>query len=336
MHQILIFISGVIICLVISLIIFIPKLKTKRIDDTENLKKHQDLLKRIDDLTDVANEASAAATEFEQALAKLEQDLIFKNQEFNNITDNVNNLLTQRDEIAKSNELLIEVSNKRYEEHIEKLSQQNFEREEEYQEEYLKTLKDLTEEFNLNFESIKLEKIELENQLDEARAVAEAAIQANIRQKQIDEKADFYKLQLSEEDLQEIKRLKEVANYLRDKEPLNKIIWKVYYEKPTTDLIGRVVGAGRKTGIYKITNLNDGMCYVGQAVDIAARWKQHIKRGLGAETPTRNKLYPIMSSVGVENFSFEIIEECDASKLNRQEDYWQDYFQATTFGYSIK
>lgn len=329
MSKILIFILGFIICLIISLIIFIPKLKTKQIDDTENLKKHQELLKNIDELTEAAKKCGIATAELEQALA-------FKNQEFNNITDKVNNLLTQRDEIVKSNELLIEVSNKRYEEHIEKLSKQNSEREEEYQEEYLKMLNDLTKEFNLNFENIKLEKIELDNQINEARAVAEAAIQANIRQKKIEEKADFYKLQLLDEDLQEIKRLKEVANYLRDKEPLNKVIWKVYYEKPTTDLIGRVVGPGRKTGIYKITNLNDGMCYVGQAVDIAARFKQHIKRGLGAETPTRNKLYPIMNSVGVENFSFEIIEECDASKLNKQEDYWQDYFQATTFGYSIK
>jgi hypothetical protein len=29
---------------------------------------------------------------------------------------------------------------------------------------------------------------------------------------------------------------------LRNKEALNKVIWKVFYEKPTTDLIGRVIG----------------------------------------------------------------------------------------------
>jgi len=28
------------------------------------------------------------------------------------------------------------------------------------------------------------------------------------------------------------------------------------------------------------------MCYIGQAVDIAERWKQHIKRGIGADPPT--------------------------------------------------
>jgi group I intron endonuclease len=89
-------------------------------------------------------------------------------------------------------------------------------------------------------------------------------------------------------------------------------------------------------GIYKITNLKNNMCYVGQAVDIGSRWKQHIKRGIGAENPTKNKLYPAMLADGVENFTFEIIEQCSKEKLNEREQYWQDYFKAKEFGYSIK
>jgi len=141
---------------------------------------------------------------------------------------------------------------------------------------------------------------------------------------------------LPQADIDEINKLHDVAQYLRDAEPLNKVIWKVYYEKPYTDLIGRVVGNDIATGIYKITNLENEKCYVGQAVDIAARWKQHIKRGLGAEAPTRNKLYPAMMEYGVENFSFEIIEKCPREQLNDKEDFWQDYFKAKIYGYSIK
>jgi group I intron endonuclease len=96
------------------------------------------------------------------------------------------------------------------------------------------------------------------------------------------------------------------------------------------------VGAGVHTGIYKITNIKNNMCYVGQAANIAERWRQHIKRGIGAEAPTRNKLYPAMLSFGVENFTFEIVEECSRDSLNDREDYWQDYFHAKDFGYSIK
>ena len=163
-----------------------------------------------------------------------------------------------------------------------------------------------------------------------------AAIAAAKRAEEIKQESNYYRVQLSPIDQEEIRILKNVVPYLRDQEPLNKVIWKVYYEKPTTDLIGRVVGSGIKTGIYKITNLDNQMCYVGQAVNIADRWKQHIKRGLGAETPTRNKLYPSMAAVGVENFSFEIIEECPREELDAREDYWQDYFKAKEFGYSIK
>ena len=74
---------------------------------------------------------------------------------------------------------------------------------------------------------------------------------------------DFYKLQLSDIDIQEIEKLREVASYLRDSEPLNKVIWKVYYEKPYTDLIGRIIGNNVYSGIYKITNIENEMCYVG-------------------------------------------------------------------------
>jgi hypothetical protein len=70
-------------------------------------------------------------------------------------------------------------------------------------------------------------------------------------------------LQLPEVDIKEIAQLRSVIPYLRNPEALNKVIWKVYYEKPYTDLIGRVVGNKPKTGIYKITNLENNMCYVG-------------------------------------------------------------------------
>ena len=70
--------------------------------------------------------------------------------------------------------------------------------------------------------------------------------------------------------------------------------------------------------------------------NIADRWKQHIKRGVGAETPTQNKLYPAMRSVGPENFTFEIVESCERSLLDSREDFWQEYFGAKEFGYSIK
>lgn len=84
----------------------------------------------------------------------------------------------------------------------------------------------------------------------------------------------YYRLQISPPDLQEIKKIKEIAPCLKDATPLYKVIWKIYYEKAYTDLIGRVFGQEKNvTGIYKITNVTNGRCYVGQAVDVAERWR---------------------------------------------------------------
>ena len=172
--------------------------------------------------------------------------------------------------------------------------------------------------------------------LNTLKETVDAATTIAKREQQEKEKIDFYRLKLSDVDKDEIKILRTVEPHLRNKEALNKVIWKVYYEKPYTDLIGRVIGNKIKTGIYKITNIENQMCYVGQSVDIASRWKQHIKRGIGAEAPTRNKLYPAMISYGPENFTYEIIEECPKEQLDEKEKYWQNFYNALTYGYSMR
>lgn len=207
---------------------------------------------------------------------------------------------------------------------------------EEYKKQLVQTMEEGTLEYQDTIALVSEQCAQLQVRYDELLVLTNAAIEASKRAEAIRQKENFYKLQLSNLDIEEIKLLRNVSPYLRDKEPLNKVIWKVYYEKPTSDLIGRVIGAGVHTGIYKITNLANNMCYVGQATNLADRWKQHIKRGLGADTPTRNKLYPAMMAFGVENFSFEVIEECSRDLLDAREDYWQDYFKAKEFGYSIK
>ena len=194
-----------------------------------------------------------------------------------------------------------------------------------FQAEYDKTVADMLEVFQ-----------ELSDNVAIMRATNDAAVAAAKRAAEMKDQQAFYRIQLSDADIHEIELLRQVEPYLRDKEPLNKVIWKCYYEKPTADLIGRVIGTGVKTGIYKITEIETGKCYVGQSSNLADRWKQHIKRGVGAETPTRNKLYPAMIAAGPENFTFEVVEICDRSALDEREKYWTDYFKAQEFGFSIR
>ena len=39
--------------------------------------------------------------------------------------------------------------------------------------------------------------------------------------------------------------------------------------------------------------------------------------GLGIDTPPGNKLYKAISEYGLQNFSFEVLEECEKQNLNQ-------------------
>lgn len=204
----------------------------------------------------------------------------------------------------------------------------------EAEDEYLLCLQEQAEDFQraLNENAERL--AEAHKVLEEFRAKADAAIEAAKREEEKALELNKYKILLSNQDLIEINRLREIAPYFRNARAIYKIIWESYYRQNTTDLINRVIGTGTHTGIYKLTNLKNQKAYVGQAVDLSARWKDHIKAGLGIDTPS-NILYKAMAADGVENFSFEVLEECERSELNNRETYWIDFYNTTTFGYNM-
>ena len=294
----------------------IPKVKRTQFFDTEAYERNQEIQAELVQLTE----------QYTGLIAKKEQ-----------LIENIADMQRQADEAANViYEKSFQLASEKMSAAADKMSAEYEEAKREAEQEYLALIADRAKQYD---EELKTTNIAIETaaiRLAELTAKVQAAVEAAKRQEELETAQDFYKLNLSTIDIEEINKLRQVTALLRDSEPLNKVIWKVYYEKPYTDLIGRVVGTGVHTGIYKITNIENQKCYVGQAANIADRWKQHIKRGMGAEAPTRNKLYPAMLEFGVENFTFEIVEECSRELLNEREDYWQDYFGAKEFGYSIK
>lgn len=149
--------------------------------------------------------------------------------------------------------------------------------------------------------------------------------------------ADFYRIPISSAAKNDIDKLKGVAAQLSKPATLYKLIWKEYYENGFNAMIGRVLGGDKdKSGIYKITNINNQMVYIGQAVNIGSRWRTHVKRGLGCEEKTNNRLYTALWEEGVENFTFQVVEMCDKEKLTEREKFYIDFYNSKDYGYNSK
>lgn len=80
----------------------------------------------------------------------------------------------------------------------------------------------------------------------------------------------------------------------------------------------------RISGIYKIENKINGKVYIGQSVDVYRRLKKHIW-----EIKSNNGvLYKAFKKYGIENFTYELIEECEIEKLDEREIYYIDKYNS--------
>lgn len=78
-------------------------------------------------------------------------------------------------------------------------------------------------------------------------------------------------------------------------------------------------------GIYKITNQINGKYYIGQSVNIKRRWQEHCKFNSREQDAV---IHQAFKKYGIENFSFEILEECSQNQLDDLEIKWIAYFDS--------
>lgn len=83
-------------------------------------------------------------------------------------------------------------------------------------------------------------------------------------------------------------------------------------------------------GIYKITNKLNGKAYVGQSNDIERRFKEHQQKGESSRIP----LDVAIQKYGKDNFTYEILEECQLNELNQKEKYWISTLNTIENGYN--
>lgn len=256
-----------------------------------------------------------------------------------NIVKDINTLRTQEE---NENQKLIQIKNltqdmnaatrDSFREYANALEQNYNQKEQEYD----KLLENLKQSYDAAADKYRLELGEIKYDLDKISATRAAALEAKRKEQEIKDKQAFYCPQIAENDLKDAKILKDIEYKLNNPRILRMLIWTTYYQKPMNQVCANVLGGATasKCGIYKITNQLDDTVYIGQSLDIATRWKNHAKAGLGIDTPANNRLYKAMQKDGLENFSFEVLEECAAAALNEKEKFYIQLYQADQFGYN--
>ena len=88
-------------------------------------------------------------------------------------------------------------------------------------------------------------------------------------------------------------------------------------------------------GIYKIENLINHHCYIGQSRNIEKRWEDHKIAAFNSNQKSYDyPLYRAIRKYGLSNFSFEVIELCTVEELNSKEIYWIGFYHAFGEGYN--
>ena len=179
----------------------------------------------------------------------------------------------------------------------------------------------------------------LKQQLENTKAELEverskrAAINEEIRRRrQVEEEQDFYKIQFSDEDKNDVEILRSIAPRLRHPEAINKVIWSAYYQKPLAELRKRILVNGDVSGVYKITRLKTNEIYIGQTTSVDKRWQEHVKSALGVGTLASSQLHRAMAADGCENFTFELLEVVPKDKLRERESYYIDFYDSKIYG----
>lgn len=89
-------------------------------------------------------------------------------------------------------------------------------------------------------------------------------------------------------------------------------------------------------GIYKITNKINNKSYIGQSTCIERRFAQH-KSPYEQQRFSEKPLYKAIHKYGINNFTFEVLEECSVEELDIREKFYIKYYKTLCHehGYNV-
>lgn len=163
---------------------------------------------------------------------------------------------------------------------------------------------------------------EIKQELEDYRKRRIAINEAVLREKEIEEHEMFYSIEVSEQDREDIYTLQNMDLKLHNRDVIPKLIWELYLRRPVQEMIKRIVGNQKISGIYKITYKKTGEAYIGKTTDFSTRWQNHVKTSIGLEGAARATLHNRLAKDGIWNYTFEILEEVPKENLSEREAYY--------------
>ena len=185
---------------------------------------------------------------------------------------------------------------------------------------------ELEQEYISQKEIIECEILNKQAELEEFQKIQESVNEAIRRNKELKEKSDFYSIQVSDNDKEDISLLQSMDLRLHHRDVIPKIIWELFIRRPLQEMEKRVIGTSKRSGIYKITNKETGEAYIGKSTDIATRWQNHLRTTVGLEGAAHSTLHTRLAQDGLWNYTFEILEDVDKDHLSEREAFYIDLY----------
>lgn len=173
---------------------------------------------------------------------------------------------------------------------------------------------------------------QLQEEINDYTAKQAAINEAIMRQRAIDEQQDFYRVCLAPETANDVSVLNIARQNLKKPEIIDKIIYDNYISKPVLEMVKRVLQNTTCSGIYKITCLKTGEIYIGKSTDIKSRWQQHCKSAFNCGTIAHSLLHTKMKQYGIEQFTFEVVEQVPKDQLSEREKFYINFYQTKETG----
>lgn len=309
------FLLGGAICLIIGL-----KLQKQKTEDLIS-KKKDEILAATENEAKLFDKTAAAREQIEQECEELKRKRLIEQDRAREAHDATERLLLAEQERARANlkgikQLEEERMNNEFKMREAALERQYQFKQQQFEEDFQVLNDALQDELN----AVKTELNEFQNK----RAAVNEAIR---RERELEEKEDFYRISIKENDIKDIDVLRSIESRLTNREVLNKLIYEVFIKRPLMEMEKRVLKGQKIGGIYKITYIKTGEAYIGRSVDIGNRWKEHCLSSLNIGTIAHSTFHNILAEKGLQNFTWEVLEEVDREKQSSREKYWVEFYQ---------